>query len=414
MRKGTGASATIELQGTDEFAGVRFTPKEIPPAVLTVAPGPERPISDVMRDCERVARAVYAPQEMLRFHNWSGHIGEMDKVATILCNRCEQYGVSVDRDALKVAMWLHDTMIGVREGIFGMTCKEQLSSFYAYNVLRQLGAPETFARKVEGIINATHVDVIPETIEQKLIRAVDISNIGGPYSAFFPNTMRLYEEARNVSGSELSFEQFTNGALRFLGGYLAPMLQITPEAVDESGRSVWHTQAISNVANLHRESRTVPGQARVIAELGLDSAHSSVLRSRGLKSNELFVGVASEDMARDALEVARVLQQRWDSLVPIFFVPGSPGTSPLVDGLCDEVYIKLTAELGECREAARVAAPKSVVHLFVPHDKMDSLCELASIELLENAEFQVASQQPVGTGKRIRFERESETSRNSA
>ena len=230
---------------------------EIPPAELKVVPGAPRELIDVLRDFERRVKSGYTSGEVLRYHNWEGHISDLRMFGLQLCDRCETVGLPVDRLALVAAILGHDTLLTFDERLIGMTSKEQLASFYSYNLLRELGAPEVFARKVEGIINATHVKVEPVTTEQKIMRAIDVRNVGGPYEEFWPNTVKLYEEARNLSGREISFEQFVNGSLTFLSEFFPLMIQLTPDALDGDGRSRWHMGGLSNVMRLFKDSRAL-------------------------------------------------------------------------------------------------------------------------------------------------------------
>ena len=339
-----------------------------PRAQLQVTPGPERSLSEVLPDFSAHMAQCYAPGKVFQYHNWRDHIvGDMLKGMSAIFKKTKKYGIDLDKAALQAAIIGHDCLLNVDQSALGFDSKEHTSAHYVYNTLRKLGAPEAFARKVETIIQATHVGVTPESVEQKIIRALDVRNIGGQYDDFLPNTRKLHREAVNVSGKDIPFEAFAQGCLGFLPGFLAHMIQVTPEATDSQGRSIWHTHAIDNLYRLFGETRdTAAINTRCVVELGLADPSQSIITACQPKENEFFASVGNQKDLQDALSIARQLKAVGNHKGPAFFVPGSPTAAPLRAGIANEVHLMTGDDSQGVEEAMRVLAPGGHAFIYNP------------------------------------------------
>ncbi|MCB0354797.1 MAG: hypothetical protein KDD64_14780, partial [Bdellovibrionales bacterium] len=208
---------------------------------------------DLTAELEIRVRALYADKSVLPQHNFE-HVLQVREAVKPLIERCEKAGIPIDRVALDHAILLHDLLYAVDHQKLGFESKEALSADYAEKLLLELGAPLEHARKVKEIILATHHQKEPQTPEEILIRAADLSNLAGDYKSFRATTHRLHEESRINGNAGISFQEFVVRSYRFLSFFTASQLELTDGARTSDGKSEWHENVFSNLQRLHAEA----------------------------------------------------------------------------------------------------------------------------------------------------------------
>lgn len=296
---------------------------------------------------QRLRERTHLPDTEAPYHGAS-HPKIVWAHAELLCDRCDHAGIHVNRHALHDAVELHDSLCHINPQLLGFPSSENLAATLAFNFLRSSGYSEEAAALVSSIVMATHPDVRPMTPEQIIIRAADLWNVGGPYSEFLSANLALFKEMQIARGSEVPFENWLQGSYQFLSRFLWPFLELTPEARDSAGRSVWHTQAMSNLSRTWRD--TFGESARVVAEFSL----SGPIASHVIEPHTLYIGLHSdEEQRRTTLrDVAAVANERKSAA---FLIPGSGSGFSLPDELCDTVIVH-EPDLDVICEAIRVTA----------------------------------------------------------
>lgn len=343
------------------------------PAGLHVKPGTEILPKYLDKAIIRHVRGLYAAEEHYPYHNWK-HVEDVLMNLKPLLERCLKYSIEVDETALRHGIICHDLLYPVDAVLLGYSSKEEFAAHYSYNLLRSLGAPESHARKVEKIINATHYLVEPVTIEEVLIRAADLRGISEEYTIFFKQTKRLYRERRKNSIRKVTFNEHLRQSFILLREYFRVMLVATPEATDVHG-STWHKQAMGNILKLYLQSAKAGERPIVIVEVPV--REKSVLKERGIKGNEFYIAVGVQDRLKTNLEQSKNFQINSKTNAPIFSIPGTPQALPLPDNSCDELYLRESESSSFLSEAGRVLNDGGSLyinrhHVVIDMDKLAS------------------------------------------
>lgn len=206
---------------------------------------------------------TYLPDEQMPYHGVS-HPDRVWAKAQILMDRCASHGISVDGDALRNAVELHDALSHVPPRLLGYDSPERLAATLTFRFLVDCGYSEAAASKISDIVMATNPDVRPTTTEEIIMHAADLWNVGAKYAEFKEGSRALHREAEITKRSEIPFSSWIRGAFLYLERFMRPMLELTPEARDSGGRSVFHTNAVRNMATLWKE--TFGNQTEVTAE----------------------------------------------------------------------------------------------------------------------------------------------------
>lgn len=308
-------------------------------------------------------RRLYGVEGDLAYHNWSHVVDDVNPNATILIERIREAGISIDEIALRHAILCHDLLYSLDPTILNFDSKEQLASHYAYNLLRLLGSSEAHARKVEQIINATHFLAEPKAVEEILIRAADLAGLAKDYNTFFEQTKRLHLESESLHGKKVPFDIFVRRNLDFLPLYVWRLLQLTTDALNDRGASVWHQRALDNLVTLFSCINVGRQNTRVVAVSPLGSESQRFFESSSPK-NEFLVGIDPNPHVLEALlKRARTLKTSSDIAGPMFFLPGSLQALPISDCLCDELHITDRSEFS-WEEARRVLKRGKNLYLY--------------------------------------------------
>jgi len=297
---------TQENSLTQQFSHAPWVEKE------TISSDPGELSDDLVSKIKR----LYC---LLPYHSWE-HVEETRQAASTLVSRCKAAGVEADQVALDHAIICHDLLYAVEPRYLAFGSREEFAARYAYTTLRELGAPEAHARKVENIILATHAMAEPKSVEEILMRAADLSGIAGEYEEFKRNTHKLHAEAQALRGREIPFKEFVINNLNFLSLYAWRYLELTPQAHNQGGSSVWHSQAMDNITRLFAEAHG--GSAKIQLSLEVNPRAESMYPARTiLKENELYIGVEPDAQRREELfALARRLQKQGGNGV-VFFIP---------------------------------------------------------------------------------------------
>jgi hypothetical protein len=300
---------------------------------------------------------MYLPDDQMPYHGVS-HPDHVWAKALILVERCAAHGIPVDGDALRNAVELHDALSHVPPRALGFDSPESLAAALTFRFLVDCGYSEANASKVSGIVMATNPEIRPTTTEEIIMRAADLWNVGANYTEFKAGSLALHQEAQITKRAEIPFSSWLRGAFLYLGRFMWPMLELTPEARDDNGRSVFHTNAVRNMVTLWRE--TFGDTAEVVAEF----VPSGEITAKLSEPQSFFIAIHPDEKARkDALELLNKAAISVNGAA--LAVPGSAGRFPLPDGMCSTVRCH-DASLESLTEALRVTKEGGTIILDFP------------------------------------------------
>jgi predicted metal-dependent HD superfamily phosphohydrolase len=130
----------------------------------------------------------------LPYHNFPRHVLGAIADAYKLNEELEQNNIEIDMLVVEVALLFHDAGYHLDHIKMGFESKEALSAHIADHVLTHYGAPREFIVKVAGCIMATHLEGVPITNEEYLVRAADVGNVSGEFWTFVRNGINLAKE----------------------------------------------------------------------------------------------------------------------------------------------------------------------------------------------------------------------------
>lgn len=287
------------------------------------------------------------------YHNF-GHAIEVWKSCQKLIARCRAYGLDPDEEVLAWAAFFHDALFGLGYQVKGFATMEEMSANAAIEEMRKAGLNPNKIALAADAIKATHYSLEPQTLEAKILRAADMSNLGGSNEGYREAAERLMAEL-NISDRLRYFL----GSSRLLAHYLHWRIEVTPEYHDDQGRSAWHLGALSNMLANYFESCYEAGIEPAVV-MDLDPLPLPAARVYP-DCNALILGMDPDDCTRrQALMQADPLSSQ--ELPVELMLPGAsfcaplPGSSVDTFSLTEPALIRL--DTATKNEMARVAAKK--------------------------------------------------------
>lgn len=311
---------------------------------------------------------TYLPDEQSPYHGVS-HPDKVWSKAELLMERCAAHAIPVDGEALRNAVELHDAFSHTPPRMLGYDSAESLAAAFAYRFLVDKGYSQKDAAKVHDIIMATNPEVRPLTPEEIIIRAADLWNIGATFEEFKAGSLALHEEAQLARRQEIPFAQWMRGAFLYLERFMWPMLELTPESKDAQGRSLFHTNAVRNMATLWRE--TFGDHTPISVEFFPNGKVTPTVTD----PQEFYIAIHPEEPRRKEA-LAELAGSALACNGAAFVVPGARGALPLPDEFCSQVTCH-DASAESIREAFRITRRGGKVILDLPDTIDPSLLKLA-------------------------------------
>lgn len=333
-------------------------------------PLPKDAPDEQRRILRHVRERTYLTDEQSPYHGVS-HPDKVWAQAEILMGRCERYDIPVDGNALRHAIELHDALSHMPARMLGYESAENMAAAFTYRFLIDGGASQRVAAKVHDIIMATNPDVHPSTPEEVIIRAADLSNIGSTFTEFRSASLALHREAQLAKGQEVPFANWIRGSFLYLERFMWPMLELTPASKDDHGRSVFHTNAVRNMATLWRETF---GEHTPIS---VEFFPTGKVVPTPHDSQEFYIAIHPDEGCRKEA-LAELAGSALASDGAAFVVPGAHGAFPIPDEFCDKVicHDPTVETLGE---ALRITRRGGTVVLDLPNNVDPRLLQQAQI-----------------------------------
>ena len=165
--------------------------------------------TDIITAAEDYVRHLFEekiPSNVYTYHNWV-HTCQVRDEAILLAR---QAGVkSEDLELLNLASLFHDVGFSV-----AYTGHEDHGIMIAREYLQSIDYPKERIHIIEGLINATRVDVKPKTQLEALLKDADTSSLGRPHFHIYTNSLR--KELNGLQNAVLTKRDWALANLRFL------------------------------------------------------------------------------------------------------------------------------------------------------------------------------------------------------
>jgi hypothetical protein len=311
---------------------------------------------ELQRALNEFVSRTYLPDSQLPYHGQS-HPHEILRHAATLTERAKKYGITVDELALQRAALLHDLLGHLNPKFFGFSTSESFSGSVALNFLLSQGCSESEAKKVQQIIHASNPFIEPVSIEDKILRAADLWNLGSPYENFKSSTLKYHRELELQRGSLIQIHDYLRESYAYLRFFVWRALDITAESRDSHGRSTWHMSMLENLLRFHSE--VLGGNSsRIVAEVCPERSAPTVL---ALGRNDFYLCLAESEEQRQTI-VTHLTKSKHPFA---FAIPGSEQGISLPDSSCDELILH-SFTISALKEAARVLKENGELRIHCP------------------------------------------------
>lgn len=199
---------------------------------------------------EEAAAALYDPA--LPYHNF-GHARAVAAEGERIVGHCRAADIPIDADVVHYACLLHDAGYRDDHASLGFDSKEAYSAHLAGEVLDRCGVDARTVAAVRQAILSTHCDARCASIEDRVVRAADLSGLAREFADFRDDALRLKREHELMTGEHISWERWREEACRRIAAFLRERLDLIPEDVDTSGESVLAVRARENMRRLLAE-----------------------------------------------------------------------------------------------------------------------------------------------------------------
>jgi hypothetical protein len=306
-------------------------------------------------------------------HHGVSHPADVWEAAQKLIKRCARNGIKVDVDVLYVAIALHDAYSHVPARGLGYPHAEAFAAYHTRRFIADdLGMSSEAAQKGDGIVMASNPGVLPKTAEEIIMRAADLASVGGDYQGYKQVSLKLWQERQNLDGP-CEFKDWLKGGLRYLSRFMWPMLELTSEARDGNGRSVFHVNGLQNMITMWSET-FASENPEVVAEF---FSSGKITPSR-IAPGAFYVAIHPEqETRRGAVEELDKLAASNAGVAVA--VPGEKSAFPLPDETCSKVICH-DPSWESFQEALRVTKDGGAIILV----SADGVLDLKVSEALRN------------------------------
>lgn len=201
----------------------------------------------------REIRELY--DESLPYHNFA-HALVVARRGLMLADRCAKYGIKVREEVVVWSCLLHDAGYHLGPKSRGFVSREDQSAHIARTFMKAKKVPRRIIDEVVACIISTHRDAPFAFVEQKIVRAADLTGLAGTYAQFKSNTFRLKKEYEKMHKKEITLKDWLAQTKKIVEFYLSENVILTPEYADKHGNSVFHATTKKNLAKLLKEYST--------------------------------------------------------------------------------------------------------------------------------------------------------------
>ncbi len=196
---------------------------------------------------EKEVERLYSAE--LAYHNFQ-HAIDTISAAEHITSRCIEEGIRVDHRVVYFALLFHDAGFREDHSALGFSTKEAYSADLAANRLGERGESQRTVDKVVAAILSTHRDANFVTVEQKAVRAADLSGLAAEYEIFLKNSKDLKVEYELLNGTSISWGSWIDIVRTSVQFYLSQEIRLTSYYVNEHGESSFHQAVRQNLERI--------------------------------------------------------------------------------------------------------------------------------------------------------------------
>ncbi len=186
----------------------------------------------------------------LPYHNWQ-HALQTQLVGRSLFETCQAHDVELNPFVIDAASLLHDYNYHLPLSPGGTyRSKEIRSSRAAGKILRSFDIEPATIRQVQSAIRSTELGIPCRSIEARVLRQADLSNVTGSYGSFLLNTYRLFREAQQLNNKPPVLPRFIIGSVAVLSQYAHEDVSLGPFDQDPN----FMEAMFKNIDRLHQET----------------------------------------------------------------------------------------------------------------------------------------------------------------
>lgn len=205
-----------------------------------------------MRDPKLEQRVARLYSDALPYHNF-GHALVVAGAGEEIVRRCREEGIRIEDDVVYYALLLHDAGYHENHLALGYASKEAYSAQLARELLAEFGISARKIAKVAAAILSTMRDASFRSVEQKAVRAADLSGLAADYETFLRNSRLLHREVELLTGKPLSWSVWVAQVAKTMQFYLSQEIRLTSYYINNNGESAFHRALEDNLARLMRE-----------------------------------------------------------------------------------------------------------------------------------------------------------------
>jgi predicted metal-dependent HD superfamily phosphohydrolase len=211
--------------------------------------GPNEKRLELLKHIESQAEKLYGN---IPYHNFDHAKDAVDAGYEIVA-RCQASGIEVNSDLIRYALLFHDSGYHLDHKEAGFDSKEEYSAFLAGDALRSLGVSEDMIESVKRCIISTHKNREFNFLEEKIVRAADLTGLACEYEKFKENAIKLKEETELISGKKTSWEEWKKSVVEIITFYLNQDIRLTECYKDKDGGSRFHRKTKENLDKFMKE-----------------------------------------------------------------------------------------------------------------------------------------------------------------
>ncbi len=202
-------------------------------------------------DLESEVELLYSVD--LPYHNFQ-HAIDTIVAAEHITRRCMEEGIRIDHQVVYYSLLFHDAGFHDNHRVLGFDTKEAYSADLAVHRLEQHGILGGTVEKVVAAILSTHKDAKFVTVEQKAVRAADLSGLAADYQTFRKNSANLKGEYEMFNSKVLSWREWVDHVSKTIQFYLSQEIRLTSYFVNDNGESAFHQAVRGNLERLVAEA----------------------------------------------------------------------------------------------------------------------------------------------------------------
>ena len=199
------------------------------------------------KELEKIASRYYNPK--LPYHNF-GHVVTVIRESERMLEKCRSQGIKVDEEIVYYALLFHDAGYDDDYIALGFDSKEAYSAELSERVLKGSGVDQEIIKNIKTAIMSTHVDAKCTCVEDKIVRAADLSELAAEYPVFKKNTLNLKRELEESSSRTITWDEWKQLAVDRVELFLREDMDVTSDYYDENGVSKFHKNARANLKTL--------------------------------------------------------------------------------------------------------------------------------------------------------------------